>query len=408
MSLDSLMAAGQDIAQQGLDLAGQALDNLAGFAGLNGAPTPAWRLTLNGKPLDSALRRRLVALTLTDNRGFDADQLDIVLDDSDGMLELPGRGAVIAVALGWQHSGLIDKGSYTVDEVEHSGTPDILTLRARSTDLREGIAAKREKSWSKTTLGAIVSAIAAANQLQPAIPDWLAKRRVEQLDQRNESDAQLLHRLAREHDAVATVKNGRLVFCKAGDAETVSGKPFPVCTITRASGDGHRFNIADRNAYTAVKAQWQDLNRAKRGEVIVDKNTRFERRATVTKLGRKTKRKKLTAIQQKGVEPSASNVKVLRHIYASEASALQGAKAAWEKLQRGAAEFSINLAYGRPELFAELPAKVQGFKPAIDATDWVINKITHTLNDGGYTCQLELEMKLEAVEDPAPSGTTPR
>ncbi|UGA38927.1 hypothetical protein JOS77_04390 [Chromobacterium haemolyticum] len=273
MSLDSLMAAGQGIAQQGLDLAGQALDNLAGFAGLNGAPTPAWRLTLNGKPLDSALRRRLVALTLTDNRGFEADQLDIVLDDSDGMLELPGRGAVIAVALGWQHSGLIDKGSYTVDEVEHSGTPDILTLRARSTDLREGIAAKREKSWSKTTLGAIVRAIAAANQLQPAIPDWLAKRRVEQLDQRNESDAQLLHRLAREHDAVATVKNGRLVFCKAGDAETVSGKPFPVCTITRASGDGHRFNIADRNAYTAVKAQWQDLNRAKRGEIIVEKKT---------------------------------------------------------------------------------------------------------------------------------------
>ncbi|UGA38161.1 hypothetical protein JOS77_30540 [Chromobacterium haemolyticum] len=93
--------------------------------------------------------------------------------------------------------------------------------------------------------------------------------------------------------------------------------------------------------------------------------------------------------------PSSSHA---RHIYASEASALQGAKAAWEKLQRGAAEFSINLAYGRPELFPELPAQVQGFKPAIDATEWVINKITHTLNDGGYTCQLELEMKLQAME----------
>lgn len=38
--------------------------------------------------------------------------------------------------------------------------------------------------------------------------------------------------------------------------------------------------------------------------------------------------------------------------------------------------------------------RVQSFKPAIDATDWVISKITHTLNDGGQTCQLELERKL--------------
>jgi phage protein D len=82
--------------------------------------------------------------------------------------------------------------------------------------------------------------------------------------------------------------------------------------------------VADRNAYTAVKAQWQDIQRAKRGEVIVDANTRFERRATVTKLGKKSKRTKLAAIQQKGIEPSASNVKVLRHVYASEATALQG------------------------------------------------------------------------------------
>jgi phage protein D len=37
----------------------------------------------------------------------------------------------------------------------------------------------------------------------------------------------------------------------------------------------------------------------------------------------------------------------VRHIYATEATALQGAKAAWEKLQRGVAEFSITLEHGR-------------------------------------------------------------
>ncbi len=244
-----------------------------------------------------------------------------------------------------------------------------------------------------------MQAIAKANSLMPAIPAWLAKQKIEHIDQTSESDANLLSRLAEQYDAIATVKQGRLIFCKAGDAETVTGQPFPVCLIRRSSGDSHRFNVADRDAYTAVKAYWHDVRGAKKGEVIVNQDTKFERRATVTKLGRKSKRTKLTAIQAKGMEPSSENIKVLRHIYVSEATALQGAKAAWQKLQRGVAEFSITLAEGRPELFPELPAQVQGFKPVIDATGWVLKKVTHQLGDGGYTTALELETRLDKVID---------
>lgn len=388
--------------------ASQTLDNLATHASdalrQRQPRRPVCRIQLGGKDITRNITPRLISLTLTDNRGFEADQLDIVLDDSDGKLDIPERGVTVQLALGWADGPLVDKGSYIVDEVEHTGAPDTLTLRARATDLRAGIATKREKSWHKTTVGAIVQAIAKANGLTAAIPDWLAKQKIEHIDQTSESDANLLTRLATQYDAVATVKQGRLIFCKAGDAETVTGQPFPACLILRQSGDSHRFNIADRDAYTAVKAYWHDVRGAKKGEVIVNKDTTFERRATVTKLGRKSKRTKLTAIQQKGIEPSSENIKVLRHVYVSEATALQGAKAAWQNLQRGVAEFSITLAEGRPELFPELPAQVQGFKPVIDATTWVLKKVTHQLGDGGYTSQLELEMKLEAVEGSIPTG----
>lgn len=43
-----------------------------------------------------------MSLTLTDNRGFEADQLDLELDDADGKIVLPRRGAVITLALGWK------------------------------------------------------------------------------------------------------------------------------------------------------------------------------------------------------------------------------------------------------------------------------------------------------------------
>jgi phage protein D len=149
-----------------------------------------------------------------------------VLDDADGMLDIPPRGVTIKLALGWAGQPLVDKGSYIVDEVEHTGSPDTLTLRARATD-RAGLAAKREKSWHATTLGEIVRAIAKANSLTAAIPDWIARQKVEHIDQTNESDANLLNRLARRFDLVATVKHGKLIVCKAGDAKASAASPSP-------------------------------------------------------------------------------------------------------------------------------------------------------------------------------------
>lgn len=88
---------------------------------------PDFMLTLDGADISQNFSNRLIGLTMTDNRGFEADQLDIELDDSDGLVELPPRGASLTLWLGWQGSALINKGSFTVDEIEHRGAPDRLT-----------------------------------------------------------------------------------------------------------------------------------------------------------------------------------------------------------------------------------------------------------------------------------------
>jgi phage protein D len=61
------------------------------------------------------------------------------------------------------------------------------------------------------------------------------------------------------------------------------------------------------------------------------------------------------------------NVKELRYIYANQTNAMRAARAEWERIQRGVAEFDITLAKGRPELYPEQPTTVRGFKPDIDA-----------------------------------------
>ncbi|MGJ5604001.1 phage late control D family protein, partial [Morganella morganii] len=92
------------------------------------------------------------------------------------------------------------------------------------------------------------------------------------------------------------------------------------------------------------------------------------------------------------------NVLTLSHTYANKNNAERAAKAAWEKMQRGVASLSLQLAKGRADISPEMPVKVQGFKPEIDGAEWILTKVSHSLNDSGFTSALEFEVKISDVE----------
>ena len=95
-----------------------------------------------------------------------------------------------------QDSALLDKGCFTVDEIERRGTPDTLTIRGRSADFRGMLNSRREQSWYDSTLGIIVETIAARNMLTASVADALKAIPVPHIDQAQESDAVFLSRLA--------------------------------------------------------------------------------------------------------------------------------------------------------------------------------------------------------------------
>lgn len=369
---------------------------------MGGAAVPVYRLMQGNKDITGRFQGRLISLTLTDNRGFEADQLDIELDDADGALSLPDKGATLSLGIGWQDTGVVDKGRYKVDELEHSGPPDRLTIRARSVDLAGGMTLRKERSFRGQTIGAIVGAIASKNALAAIVASALAGLVIDHIDQTSESDANFLTRLAKDHDAIATVKHGKLLFIKTGAAQSASGIALPTVEITRASGDTHSFLIADRENYNGVKAYYQDARRAVKGEVVIDASNAVK---VVTKPSPKKSKKKgaKKTVADVMVNPNPDNVKVLRHTYASKSNAERAARAEWQRIQRGVASFHITLARGRPDLFPELPAIVRGWKSEIDNTGWIITKVTHNLSDHGYTSTLELEIKPESLDlsDPA-------
>lgn len=168
----------------------------------------------------------------------------------------------------------------------------------------------------------------------------------------------LLRRLGQEHDAVATVKDGKLIFAPIGRGITASGKPLPILTFHRNQGDRHSYEVEKRDEYSGVTAKWHNKKDARRQTVTVG---------------------------------SDDNAKSLKRVYPSEEEARRAAHAEWGRIQRAAAKCSISLAYGRADLYPECRAKLTGFKAAIDATDWLISEVTHELNRRGYITQIQLE-----------------
>lgn len=351
-------------------------------------PTPDFQILVNGTDISPKVKSRLMSLRLTDNRGFEADTVEVQLDDADGELAMPPKGASMQVRIGWKGSALIDKGTYTIDELEHSGPPDSLTIRGKSADMRGTLQQSREQSYHQQNISSIIDTIAARHQLKAKISDKLKAEVIEHIDQANESDANFLTRLAEQFDAIATVKNGNLLFLQAGQSNTASGMALEGVEITRQSGDSHHFGVADRDAYSGVVAYWQNDKGAKR-QTVKAKKPKEPKPDDV----------KVIVGEKEIMVGSNDNVKTLRHIYANKQNAERAARAMWDKLQRGVATFTITLAMGRPELFPEQPVSVSGFKPPIDNSSWILTRVEHNINDMGYTTGIELEVKNSEVAD---------
>lgn len=324
-----------------------------------------WRVTLDGVDLSDRIRPRLVSLTLSEKRGDEADQLDIVLSDYDGMLAIPPEGALLRLQLGWLQGrdvtpGLIDKGSFKVDDVSHSGPPDQITIRARAADFTSEIRNRRSQSWSNTTLGAILTEVAGRNGLTARIAPALASIALTTAAQSRESDIAFLRRLGREHDAVATIKDQHLIFAPKGSGQTSTGETLPTLSIRRRDGDRHTWQRQKRDGQEGVTASWHDRKAAKCKTVTIGKG---------------------------------EGAKKLRMVYPDEASAKRAAAAEAARLKRAPATFDISLALGRPDAYPEARVQVTGFKAGIDGTTWLVSEVTHRLDkSGGFRTDLRFEL----------------
>mgnify|MGYP000235767445 FL=1 len=328
---------------------------------------PDYEVLVDGKDISGLLRSRLVSLSITDKRGFEADTASVTIDDADGKVSIPPRGAKMQIYIGWKGEPLYNKGTFFIDDIEHSGPPDQLTIRGKSADIASSFQELREESYHEKTLGDILDAVAGRNGVSALIADELAGKTIAHMDQQNESDMSFMTRLGEEFDALATIKEGKLLFMPNGQGKSGSGQALPTFTIRRNLGDQHNFAANDRSEYTGVKARWQDERAA---EIKTDEKDGAETQF---------------------LAGSEGNVKVMRRLFASKEEAQRNAESQWSKMKRSGANFNMTLAIGEPGLFPEVPVTVSGWKPEIDQAKWITKQVTHEISDSGLTSAINLE-----------------
>jgi phage protein D len=310
-----------------------------------------------GRDITALLSDRLLSIRITDKAGMDSDEAEISLDDRDGAVALPARGARLQISLGYQETGLTTLGSYRIDEVESSGPPQQITLRGRPADLSGTVKAVRRHAWENVSLAQVVKEIAQRNKLTPVCT---MKAKVERLDQVNESDIHFITRIARQYDATASVKAGKLlVVPRGGQAKSVSGKAIPLLVLHRADIKSWRYTLSDRNESGGVAVKSHNKKTGKTLEIIVpDKDN-----------------------------PSAP-VRAARHSVPSAARAGASAKGTLERNNRSTGTLTLDLA-GRADIVAERKISLSGVKQGVDG-QWVVDTITHDFSAHGWSSSLEL------------------
>lgn len=193
----------------------------------------------NDKDITAGITPYLKSLSYTDNMSGKADDLELTLEDREGLWEgdwLPEKGATLKVSLltnNWDSlfSGgqTLDLGQFEVDTIEYKAMPSEVTIKAVSIpDNNKLRGEEHSRSWEKAKLSAIASDIAkdAGMTLKYTAPDDPQLDRAEQTD---ESDLSFLYKLCSDHGVAIKIFKDQLILFDEINYE----KAKPMITIVR-------------------------------------------------------------------------------------------------------------------------------------------------------------------------------
>lgn len=197
------------------------------------------QISIAGADASSEVGSGLINCTWTDQASGKADNLTLTLEDRDKLWQgswMPDKGDALTASIitsHWFSPGqqlAVPCGNFEIDEVECSGPPDVVRIKATSTAVSSTLRReKKTKSWENTTLQAVLSDIAGKNGLSPLYE--ASAITLKRVDQREQSDLAFLSQQAKKYGLNLKVSDTQLILYAGATYDAKS----PVATLTRGT-----------------------------------------------------------------------------------------------------------------------------------------------------------------------------
>jgi phage protein D len=204
------------------------------------------------------LNQRLMHWSHTDAAGIKADRLELTLN-IEGLEGLPSLSGKIGLRVGYQESGLVEKGQFVIMQ----RTPVLFPMRLLIVATAAPFSAvdpshyrqRRSASYGPTTLGALFRQVIGRHGYSPRVAPALESIPIPHIDQSNEL----------------------YVLAEAGKVHSLSGQLLPEVTlsVTQDNRPGDRAFITakldeqSRSKYMGCRVTWWDAVGAKQHVVEV-------------------------------------------------------------------------------------------------------------------------------------------
>ena len=318
---------------------------------------PNFKLEANGKDVTEIIRANLISLNFDDKEGSKSDEISFSVS---GIYAKPVFGDSLKLWLGYGDD-LYLCGSFSVQTASRDYKNYTTEVRATAVNFASPQKIKKRRSWENTTVFEIARKIAAENKL--AVKTSGQDQNIASVLQNDAGDLDFLYGLCFDYGFIMAVKNATIVIASKdakGDKTQTSNTPknesLPTFTLNLTDLYSLEITEANRNSYTAVIVEWQDVEAGKTKSI---------------KVGSGEQTYKMQIAQPK-----------------SDNEAFRQGEAKLNELQKGGINGRCSLSGANIVAGGKLKF---GGVPGLEANEFSIKEVSHKLSTSGYEIDIEFE-----------------
>ena len=312
--------------------------------------TPIYKVEANGKDVTGALFKDIKSISLTDNAGTASDKLTITFTNP--TYKRPKYEDEIKVWFGYAGEPLIFMGSFKVQTSKRSNN-QVLVVTATGADFSSKLKQKHSANFENMSIKDICSLIAKKHDLnlKSDFDDIVLKHKL----QTNQSDLDFLEQLAKDYNAIFSIKNNTLIFLKANQKDKIN-KDLPTFTFYAHEVGNLEITHSNKLYYNTCEAIWHDTDAKKKKKIKVG---------------------------------DGDPIYTLKGNFRDEADAKTKAEAKLAQVNKGIVKGSFNSS-GR-EIFAGGNLELKGTINGEDDGTYSIKSVKHKLSNGDWKINVEFE-----------------